>query len=169
MARDLRKGKFMKNEKHRRFTSANKLKNLGKNYQCEVTASDISRRQELATSVLYRSKTVTQGESAVVPTHDAQRVPRRIDIEAMCRVGDERLHAVVAEITAENVVLIKSSEAGGVVAWPCADANSRDAFCSASSTTLQKAGASRARRLERVLRQVLRLEVVNSAELSAEV
>ncbi len=150
----------MKKDAHRRFTSAKKLEILCKAYQPEVTVSDICRRQELKASVSYRWRTVTQGGSAVVLKRDGQRSPRKIENEARLRVGIERLHAVVAEITAENIELKKAPEAGGVLAWPCADASSRDAFRRANSTTLQIAGVSRVSRLERALRQVLRLEAV---------
>jgi hypothetical protein len=50
---------------------------------------------------------VAQGGSAVALKRDAQRTPRKDDAEARHKAEIDRLRAVVAEITAENLELKK--------------------------------------------------------------
>jgi hypothetical protein len=61
----------------------------------------------LAPSVLYRWRAVAQGGSAVALKRDAQRRPRKDDAQARHEAELERLRAVIAEITAENLELKK--------------------------------------------------------------
>jgi transposase InsO family protein len=57
----------------------------------------------LAVSVFYRWRAVAQGGSAVALKRDAQRTPRKDDPEARHKAEMERMRAVIAEITAENL------------------------------------------------------------------
>jgi hypothetical protein len=57
--------------------------------------------------VLYRWRAVAQGGSAVALKRDAQRAPRKDDAEVRHKAELDRLRAVVAEITAENLELKK--------------------------------------------------------------
>ncbi|MET0985377.1 MAG: hypothetical protein ABW034_08220, partial [Steroidobacteraceae bacterium] len=50
---------------------------------------------------------VGQGGSAVALKRDAQRTPRKDDAEARHKAEIERMRAVIAEITAENLELKK--------------------------------------------------------------
>jgi hypothetical protein len=50
---------------------------------------------------------VAQGGSAVALKRDAQRAPRKDDVEARHKAEIERMRAVIAEITAENLELKK--------------------------------------------------------------
>jgi hypothetical protein len=61
----------------------------------------------LAPSVFYRWRALAQGGSAVALKRDAKRAPREDDIEVRHKAEIERLRAVVAEITAENLELKK--------------------------------------------------------------
>ena len=61
----------------------------------------------LSPSVLYRWRAVAQGGSAVALKRDAQRAPRKDDPEARHKAEMERMRAVIAEITAENLELKK--------------------------------------------------------------
>ena len=56
---------------------------------------------------VYRWRAVAQGGSAVALKRDAQRIPRKDDPEAPHKAGMERMRAVIAEITAENLELKK--------------------------------------------------------------
>lgn len=97
----------MSKGEHRRFTAEQKLEILREADQPGVTVSEICRRHSLAPSVFYRWRAVAQGGSAVALKRDAQRTPRKNDIEVRHRAELERLRAVVAEITAENLELKK--------------------------------------------------------------
>jgi transposase-like protein len=72
-----------------------------------VTISEVCRRHSLAASVLYRWRAVAQGGSAVALKRDAQRKPRKDDIEVRHKAEIERMRAVITEITAENLELKK--------------------------------------------------------------
>ena len=72
-----------------------------------VTVSEVCRRHSLSPSVLYRWRAVAQGGSAVALKRDAQRKPRKDDPEARHKAEMERMRAVIAEITAENLELKK--------------------------------------------------------------
>lgn len=72
-----------------------------------MTVSEVCRRHGLSPSVLYRWRAVAQGGSAVALKRDAQRAPRKDDAEVRHKAEIDRLRAVVAEITAENLELKK--------------------------------------------------------------
>src|ERR1700677_2629023 len=57
--------------------------------------------------VLYRWRAVAQGGSAVALKRDAQRALRKDDAETRHKAEIERMRAVIAEITAENLELKK--------------------------------------------------------------
>jgi len=97
----------MSKREHRRFTAEEKLEILREAEQPSVTVSEVCRRHGLAPSVFYRWRAVALGGSAVALKRDAQRVPRKDDAEARHKSEIERLRAVIAEITAENLELKK--------------------------------------------------------------
>ena len=72
-----------------------------------VAISEVCWRHGLAPSVFYRWRAVAQGGSAVALKRDAQRTPRKDDPEARHKAQMERMRAVIAEITAENLELKK--------------------------------------------------------------
>ena len=95
----------MSKREYRRFTAEQKIEILREADQPGVTVSEVCRRHGLSPSVLYRWRAVAQGGSAVA--RDAQRAPRKDDAEARYKAELDRLRAVVAEITAENLELKK--------------------------------------------------------------
>ena len=95
----------MSKKEHRRFTAEQKLEILREADQPGV--SEVCRRHGLAASVFYRWRAVAQGGSAVALKRDAQRAPRKDDPEARHKTEMERMRAVIAEITAENLELKK--------------------------------------------------------------
>ena len=97
----------MSKGEHRRFTAEQKLEILREADQPAVSVSEVCRRHGLAPSVFYRWRAVAQGGSAVALKRDAKRTPRKDDIETRHKAEIERLRAVVAEITAENLELKK--------------------------------------------------------------
>lgn len=97
----------MSKREYRRFTAEQKLEILREAEQPGVTVSAVCRRHGLAPSVLYRWRAVAQSGSAVALKRDAQRKPRQDDAETRYKAEIERLRAVVAEITAENLELKK--------------------------------------------------------------
>jgi transposase len=97
----------MSKREHRRFTAEQKLEILREAEQPGVTVSEVCRRHGLSPSVLYRWRAVAQGGSAVALKRDAQRAPRKDDPEARHKAEMERMRAVIAEITAENLELKK--------------------------------------------------------------
>ena len=97
----------MSKGEHRRFTAEQKLEILREAEQPGVTASAVCRRHSLAPSVFYRWRAVAVSGSAVALKRDAKRTPRKDDIEVRHKAEIERLRAVVAEITAENLELKK--------------------------------------------------------------
>jgi hypothetical protein len=58
-------------------------------------------------SVFYRWRAVADNGSAVALKRDAKRRPRKDELEARQKAEIDRLRAVVAEITAENLELKK--------------------------------------------------------------
>src|ERR1700737_1119062 len=92
---------------HRRFTAEQKLEILREADQPGVPVSEGCRRPGLSPSVFYRWRAVAQGGSAVALKRDAQRTPRKDDPEARHKAEMERMRAVIAEITAENLELKK--------------------------------------------------------------
>ena len=92
---------------YRHFTAEQKLEILREADQPGVAVSEVCRRHGLAPSVLYRWRAVAQGGSAVALKRDAQRKPRKEDAETRHQAELERLRAVIAEITAENLELKK--------------------------------------------------------------
>ena len=97
----------MSKGEHRRFTAEQKIEILCEAEQPGVTISEVCRRHGLAPSVLYRWRAVAQGGSAVALKRDAQRKPRKDDAEARHKAEIERMRAVIAEISAENLELKK--------------------------------------------------------------
>src|SRR6266852_4560557 len=97
----------MSKREHRRFTAEQKLEILREADQPGVTVSEVCRRHGLAASVFYRWRAVAQGGSAVALKRDAQRTPRKDDPEAQHKAEIERMRAVIAEITTENLELKK--------------------------------------------------------------
>ena len=97
----------MSKREHRRFTAEQKLAVLREADQPGVSISEICRRHGLAPSVFYRWRAVAQGGSAVALKRDAQRTPRKGEAEARHKAEIERMRAVIAEITAENLELKK--------------------------------------------------------------
>lgn len=98
----------MARKEHRRFTAEQKLEILREAEQPGVSISEVCRRHGLAPSVFYRWRAVAQGGSAVALKRDAQRKPRKDDAEVRHQAEIERMRAVIAEITAENLELKKS-------------------------------------------------------------
>jgi transposase len=92
---------------HRRFTADQKIEILREAEQPGVTVSEVCRRHGLSPSVLYRWRAVAQGGSAVALKRDAQRAPRKDDAETRHKAEMDRMRAVIAEITAENLELKK--------------------------------------------------------------
>ena len=72
-----------------------------------MTVSAVCRRHALAPSVFYKWRAVANTGSAVALKRDAKRMPRKDDIEVKHKAEIDRLRAVVAEITAENLELKK--------------------------------------------------------------
>jgi transposase len=97
----------MSKREHRRFTAEQKLEILRESEQAGVTVSAVCRRHGLSPSVFYRWRAVAEGASAVALKRDAQRTPRKDDPEVRHKAEVERLRAVIAEITAENLELKK--------------------------------------------------------------
>lgn len=97
----------MSKGEHRRFTAEQKLEILREAEQPGLTISAVCRRHGLAPSVFYRWRAVAQGGSAIALKRDAQRAPRKDDPEARHKAEMERMRAVIAEITAENLELKK--------------------------------------------------------------
>ena len=93
----------MSKREHRRFTAEQKLGILREADQPGVTVSEVCRRRGLAPSVFYRWRAVAQGGSTVALKRDAQRKPRKDDPEARHKAEIERMRAVIADITAENL------------------------------------------------------------------
>ncbi len=77
--------------------------------QPEVTVSAVCRRPALAPSVFYKWRAVANTGSAVALKRDAKRMLRKDDIEVKHKAEIDRLRAVVAEITAENLELKKKN------------------------------------------------------------
>jgi transposase len=92
---------------HRRFTAEQKLAILREAEQPGVTVSEVCRRHGLAPSVFYRWRAVADNGSAAALKRDGKRAARKGDVEARQKAEIERLRAVVAEITAENLELKK--------------------------------------------------------------
>lgn len=97
----------MSQREYRRFTAEQKLEILREADQPGVTVSEVCRRHGLAPSVFYRWRAVAQGGSAAALRREAQRTPGKGDAEARHKAEIERMRAVIAEITAENLELKK--------------------------------------------------------------
>ncbi|HEX6998606.1 MAG TPA: transposase [Gammaproteobacteria bacterium] len=92
---------------HRRFTAEQKLAILKEAEQPGVTISEVCRRHGVAPSMFYRWRAVADTGSATALKREGKRAPRKGGIEAKQKAEIERLRAVVAEITAENLELKK--------------------------------------------------------------
>ena len=92
---------------HRRFTAEQKLSILKEAEQPGVTISEVCRRHGVAPSMFYRWRAVADTGSATALKREGKRAPQKGGIEAKQKAEIERLRAVVAEITAENLELKK--------------------------------------------------------------
>ena len=92
---------------YRRFTAEQKIAILREAEQPGVTVSAVCRRHSLAPSVFYRWRAVADNGSTVALKRDGKRLPRKDDLEVRQKAEIDRLRAVVAEITAENLELKK--------------------------------------------------------------
>lgn len=97
----------MSKREHRQFTAEQKIEILRESDQPGVTVSEVCRRHGLSPSVFYRWRAVAQDGSAVALKRDAKRLPHKDDADARHKAEIERLRAVIAEITAENLELKK--------------------------------------------------------------
>lgn len=97
----------MSKGEHRQFTAEQKLEILREAEQPGVTVSAVCRRHGLAPSVFYRWRAVADNGSAAALKSEAKRRSRKGDVETRQKAEIERLRAVVAEITAENLELKK--------------------------------------------------------------
>jgi len=154
----------MNKREYRRFTAEQKIEMLREADQSGVTVSEVCRRHGLAPSVLYRWRAVAQGGSAAALKRAAQCTPRKEDAEVRHKAQIDRLRAVVAEITAENLELKKRSETGRFIQSPSAEETGSDADRSANQTTLRVAGVSHTGRPGRAAQRVLRMEVARESE-----
>jgi transposase len=93
--------------RHRRYTAEQKLSILKEAEQPGVTISEVCRRHGIAPSVFYRWRAVADDGSSSALKREGKRTPRKGGIEARQKAEIERLRAVVAEITAENLELKK--------------------------------------------------------------
>jgi transposase len=130
----------MSKGEHRRFTAEQKIEILREAEQPGVTVSEVCRRHGLAPSVFYRWRAVAQGGSAVALKRDAQRTPRKNDVEVRQKAQIERMQAVIAEITAENLELKKRSEVGGFISCTGGEQGSGDANRCGNEKALGVAG-----------------------------
>lgn len=92
---------------YRRFTAEQKLSILKEAEQPGVTISEVCRRHGLAPSVFYRWRAVADNGSESALKREGKRTPRKGGVEARQKAEIDRLRAVVAEITAENLELKK--------------------------------------------------------------
>jgi transposase len=97
----------MSKRERRRFTVEQQLEILREADQPGVPVREVFRRHGLKPSVFYRWRAVAQDALAVALKRDAQCTPCKDDAEARHKAEIERLRAVVAEITAENLELKK--------------------------------------------------------------
>jgi len=97
----------MSKREYRRFTAEQKLEILTEAAQPGVTVSEVCRRHGLAPSALCRWRAVARDGSTVALKRDARRVSRKDDTEVRQQAEIDRLRAVIAEITAENLELKK--------------------------------------------------------------
>jgi transposase len=148
----------MSKREYRRFTADQKTEILREADQPGVTVSEVCRRHGLSPSVLYRWRAVAQGGSAVALKRDAQRAPRKDDAETRHKAEMDRMRAVIAEITAENLELKKGFEARGLIPSTGGDESSSDTDRGENQTAFGVAGVSHARRLGRAAQRLLRLE-----------
>lgn len=148
----------MSKREYRRFTAEQKIEILREADQPGVTVSEVCRRHGLSPSVLYRWRAVAQGGSAVALKRDAQRAPRKDDAEARHKAEIERMRAVIAEITAENLELKRRSEVGGSISCTGGHQGGGDADRRADKEALGVAGVSHTGRPGRAAQRVLRLE-----------
>jgi transposase-like protein len=127
-----------------------------------VTISEVCRRHGIAPSVFYRWRAVADNGSSSAFKHEGKRAPRKGGVEARHKAEIERLRAVVAEITAENLELKKRSEArrphAGSGEDEDEDEDGSDADRAADEEALGVDGAPHTGRPGRAEQRVLRLE-----------
>jgi transposase len=134
----------MSKREYRRFTAEQKIEILREADQPGVTVSEVCRRHGLPPSVLYRWRAVAQGGSTVALKLDAQRKTRKDDAETRHKAEIDRLRAVVAEITAENLELKKGFEVRGFIASLSTAQSRSDPHRETNKTALRMAGAPHA-------------------------
>lgn len=98
----------MSKREYRRFTAEQKLELLKAAEQPGVTISEVCRKHALSPAQFYRWRAVAQSGSAVALKNDARgmKVSNQAEVERRDAELD-RLRAVIAEITAENLELKK--------------------------------------------------------------
>ena len=116
----------MSKSEHRRFTAEQRLEILREAGQPGLTVSAVCRRHALAPSVFYRWRAVADTGSVTALKRDAKRTPRKDDPEVRHKAEMERMRAVIAEITAENLKLKKRSEARRFIPGVSGDEGSSD-------------------------------------------
>jgi len=90
----------------RYWTAEEKLQIIQEARQTEHTVSEVCRRHGLAVGQFYTwEKQACQG--ALEALRNGRRGPKRTTAEAQLRAEVERLRAVVAELSAENLQLKK--------------------------------------------------------------
>jgi len=96
----------MSTQSRRRWTAEEKLQIIEEARQTEHTVSEVCRRHCLAVGQFYSwEKRARQG--ALEALRNGKRGRRRADPEAALRTEIERLRAVVAELSVENLELKK--------------------------------------------------------------
>ena len=98
----------MTKREYRRFTTEQKLEVLKLALQPGVTVSEVCRKYSISASVFYRWRAVADSGSASALKQEAKR-GKPVASEQLVRRDAEldRLRAVIAEITAENLELKK--------------------------------------------------------------
>jgi len=96
----------MRTQGRRHWTAEEKLRIIEEARQTEHTVSEVCRRHSLAVGQFYAwEKKARQG--ALEALRNGKRGRRRADPEMALRAEIERLRAVVAELSAENLELKK--------------------------------------------------------------
>lgn len=100
----------MSTQKRRRWTAEEKWRIITEARQTEHTVSEVCRQYGLATGQFYSwEKKARQG--ALEALRDGNRSRKKKDPTAPLRAEIQRLQAVIAELSAENLALKKG-------AWP---------------------------------------------------
>lgn len=98
----------MSKREYRRFTADQKLEALKLAAQPGVTVSEVCRKFGISASVFYRWRSVADTASASALKHEGKRGKPADAAQAARRDAEiDRLRAVIAEITAENLEMKK--------------------------------------------------------------